>query len=519
MNGPVRVQPRLSRGRLLPLALTAALAVIGLVAAAGPASASSPAASAGSVVRQLDAFGFDTCVLPPDGTPQCWGGGYPDGEGQPTGTYTQIAVGGGGDCGLTAARAVSCWSLPVEGYESPPPSSGQYTQLSGGDDDDCALSTAGAMTCWGPFAVSAAGPFTQISDGSGGGCAIETSGDLYCFEYSAGSYYLSPPSGTYTTVAAGGDFACAIGTDQAISCWGDNTYGQADPPSGTYVAISAGTSFACALSTAGTVSCWGSNADDQLDAPAGKFTAISAGAFHACAIAADGYVRCWGYDNDGQLGAPPYLNPGPIPGGLQDFVYFADLGLPNVTATSDPDGSPPGTFRVTRGVIPPGLTLDPVYGLLQGVITTAGNFPFTVSISNVEGARSVHYDVQVRGYFLGFRDPRPPARAGKGHRLSVQFRIGSDSGALVPAKWVPGMQLRVSISVHSNGARPFASAACGYDKAARVFECSLRLPRDLATGRKHRYYLTAYQQTGFGYLPCPSGKTRTDRNPMELWFS
>jgi hypothetical protein len=466
-------------------------------------------------VRQVDPFGYDTCVLLPDGSPQCWGDGYPDGENQPTGTYTEIGAGGGGSCGLTAASSVSCWELPDTGFHWPPPSSGTYTEVVGGYDDDCALSTSGALTCWGIDQLSLPGPFTAIADGYQGACAITTSAAIGC--YSMGStYYSSPPQGTYTAVTLGGDFGCALSTAQAVSCWGDDADGQANAPAtGRYAAVSAGTDFACALSTTGEITCWGSNIYGQLNSPAGRFTAIDAGpGLHACAIAASGYVHCWGYDNFGQLGMPPYLSPGPIPGGLAGFVYFADLGLPGVSATGDLDGTPPGTFTVTKGAIPPGLTLDPLYGLLQGITTTTGDYPFTVSISNVEASVSVRYDIIVRGYFLGFRHPAAGSRISRSARsVPVSFRIGSYDGTPVPASQALNLRLKVTLSRAANGSQPLSQAACSYRKAARAFQCTLPLPKNIAKGR---YFLTAYQQTGYGYKPCPEGKARSDLNPEPI---
>jgi hypothetical protein len=156
--------------------------------------------------------------------------------------------------------------------------------------------------------------------------------------------------------------------------------------------------------TAGQIACWGDNSLGQLDSPKGTFTTMDAGVAgrHACAVAASGYVRCWGYNNFGQLGLAPGLLPGPIPGGLAGAGYFVDLGS---SYGISKDGSPPGTFSVTSGAIPPGLTLDPAYGLLQGVTTKTGAYPFSVSVSNVEGSVTVRYNIIVRGYFLGFQHP------------------------------------------------------------------------------------------------------------------
>jgi len=35
---------------------------------------------------------------------------------------------------------------------------------------------------------------------------------------------------TQPAVTAGGSHSCALTTDNTITCWGDNTEGQADPP-------------------------------------------------------------------------------------------------------------------------------------------------------------------------------------------------------------------------------------------------------------------------------------------------
>jgi hypothetical protein len=512
--------------RLVLFALAAVLATLGLGATAAPAGAvsiypapgaSSGMASSGPVVRQLDPYLFQTCVLLPDGSPLCWAKGYPGGESEPGGTYTMIGIGGGGSCGLTAASAVSCWTDSPDG--SPPPSSGTYAQVAGGYDDDCALSTSGAMTCWGVNALSTQpGPFTAIGVGYQGACGITTSAAIDC--YSTGStWYSPPPQGTYTALTLGLDFACALSTSQAISCWGDNTDGQLGAPAtGRYVAVSAGRDFACALSTTGEITCWGNDTDGQLNSPKGKFTAVAAGTAgeHACAIATSGYVRCWGFNNNGQLGMAPYLNPGPIPFGLAGSRYFADLGLPDVTVTMDLDGSPPGTFTVTKGAVPAGLNLDPLYGLLQGVTTRTGAYPFTVSISNVEGSVSVRYDIIVLGYFLGFKHPAAGAHISRSARsVPVSFRIGSYNGSPVTASHARTLLLKVTLSRASNGSHPLTHAACRYSNTARAFQCTLGLPRNISTGR---YFLTAYQQSGSGYEPCPKGKARSDLNPERIYI-
>ena len=141
--------------------------------------------------------------------------------------------------------------------------------------------------------------------------------------------------GGVIAISAGRDHACAVTSDGAAFCWGDNSEGELGtgdfsgasipaPVAGlsTGVAsISAGSYFTCALTTAGAVSCWGQGASGQLgngslansDIPVAVVDAtgktpltgvaeVSAGADNACALMSSGAAQCWGANNSGLLG-------------------------------------------------------------------------------------------------------------------------------------------------------------------------------------------------------------------------
>ena len=145
-----------------------------------------------------------------------------------------------------------------------------------------------------------------------------------------GSGATDAPSGSFRAVAAGGSHTCAIGSDDTITCWGDNAHGQTDAPQGTFRAVAAGQFHTCAhkqrrhhrllgrASTArrtrpslapkpsppqfhgcaigsdDTIACWGENFYGQADAPSGTFKALAVGEFHTCAIRSDDTIACWG---------------------------------------------------------------------------------------------------------------------------------------------------------------------------------------------------------------------------------
>ena len=75
--------------------------------------------------------------------------------------------------------------------------------------------------------------------------------------------------------------------------------------------------------------------------------------------------------------APPNVTSGdPPPGVVGADYHFA------FTAT----GAPAPTFAVTAGALPPGLSLDPVSGVVSGSPTAAGSYTFSVSATNVAGS-------------------------------------------------------------------------------------------------------------------------------------
>jgi alpha-tubulin suppressor-like RCC1 family protein len=129
---------------------------------------------------------------------------------------------------------------------------------------------------------------------------------------------------------------CAVDEVGALSCWGNNTFGQVgDGSTAQYVdtpveieasgwrQVSAGVRFSCGVKTDDTLWCWGYQADGRLgdgqdtsspiSAPqqvgtAAVWAAVSTsigegnGLGHACAVRTDGTLWCWGANGQGQTG-------------------------------------------------------------------------------------------------------------------------------------------------------------------------------------------------------------------------
>src|SRR5262249_7771358 len=89
-----------------------------------------------------------------------------------------------------------------------------------------------------------------------------------------------------------------VSTDGAITCWGDNVFGEGTVPNAVSSGnvgrqVSVGTiSNVCVLRANGSLQCW----RDSQGAVAGTFTQASASLDFDCAVQRDGIANCWGYN-------------------------------------------------------------------------------------------------------------------------------------------------------------------------------------------------------------------------------
>jgi alpha-tubulin suppressor-like RCC1 family protein len=316
-----------------------------------------------------------TCGLRTDGTMSCWG---LNGDGQaspPAGTFTAVSAGGLHTCGLRTDGTLACWGSNTFAEASPP--AGTFVEVNAGSAHNCAVRTDGTLACWGSGGAGQtsppAGTFSAVATGAFHSCGLRTNATVSCWGFNLYDQATSP-AGTFTAVSAGSIHTCGLRTDGTLACWGSNDYGQASPADGTFTAVSAGSFHTCGARTDGTLACWGRNDFGQASPPVGTFTAVSLGDFHSCAVRTDGPLVCWGANANGRLGAAP-ATPAPVPPSL------AFARLPYSHTFSSRTGSPTGSFALTAGSLPPGLSLSSA-GVLSGTPTTGGTFAFTVTASN-----------------------------------------------------------------------------------------------------------------------------------------
>jgi len=252
---------------------------------------------------------------------------------------TQISVGSGYMCALTAARGVKCWQAPgastssnykgtlghglATGSLTPVDVIGLTSSVSAvsvGSTHACALLSTGGVQCWGD------NQFSALGDPS-----LGTVNSNYTNQtFSNVPVQVSGLNSGVTAIAAGETYSCALLSSGGVQCWGRLELPYYTTPTGPasttpvgalgfasgVQSIAAGYKHFCAIMTGGGVRCSGDNAFNGNTSPTvvGAYTGrdltmfgtgnvkVSTLSYHVCAITATGGVKCWGAGMTGQLG-------------------------------------------------------------------------------------------------------------------------------------------------------------------------------------------------------------------------
>jgi len=95
------------------------------------------------------------------------------------------------------------------------------------------------------------------------------------------------------------------------------------------------------------------------------------------------------------------LSPPTLPAGAVGIPYFQ-----TVTASG---GMGPYAYAVSSGMLPPGLSLDPVTGAITGTPTTAGTFNFTITAMDANACTgTLAYSIFIAGAAAGASIPTLP---------------------------------------------------------------------------------------------------------------
>ena len=287
-----------------------------------------------------------SCGLRTDGTIDCWGNSDDGKLDAPERIFKKLATGANHSCGIRLNGVIECWGDKTQGRTVAPPR--LFTDVSAGEFHSCGLLTDNTIECWGAAVTdkgqtkAPAGEFFEVSAGRLHTCGIRQpdgpstattvvvgttlviipAGSIECWGDDTYKQISKIPTGTFTSVSAGGYHTCGIRLYRTVECWGANAHMQGNPPPGEFISVSAGWFHTCGIRPQGkTVACWGWNDLKQTDAPKEKFTAITAGSYHSCGVLKSetttltvggtaydidsfGGVKCWGRNTELQAEAP-----------------------------------------------------------------------------------------------------------------------------------------------------------------------------------------------------------------------
>lgn len=239
-----------------------------------------------------------------------------------TSNFTSISVGYFNVCGV-AREKVYCWGYGANGELGDGTTTGKFT----------------------PALVSNLSGVKQVSMGQNHGCALTKTGNVYCWGYNAWGQLGDNATTSRTipnqvlgvggvgfltdiiSISASNFHTCAVKSNGAVYCWGNNGNGQLGDNSVTerrtpvqvvgengvgflsnIVAVDAGYHHTCAQSSSGAMYCWGYNGygqlgdntsvqkqvPNQVSGMSSGVTAISSGHMSTCAIK-NGAGYCWGH--------------------------------------------------------------------------------------------------------------------------------------------------------------------------------------------------------------------------------
>jgi len=246
----------------------------------GDTSLLNPAGLSSKIFKSISAnWGF-VCGILDNLELYCWGDQPPT---PPSGTFYALAAGQSHVCGIKTNRGLSCATTESDDETTSPPT-GSFKWITSGNDVSCALAQGGNTdsrgTCWGTGVGQISSGAPSLSDSTtfkelqlGGGTIWRMLGNGTVTGLGVGAFYQPDPATVFETLSPGTTTnRCGILPNNSMQCWGADGDPAAVAPAGTFTAVATGISFQCAVRSNGQIHCWGDNSSGQAPASvAGPF--------------------------------------------------------------------------------------------------------------------------------------------------------------------------------------------------------------------------------------------------------
>jgi hypothetical protein len=251
---------------------------------------------------QVTTGAIHSCMRKSDGTVACWGNNAYGQSTPPAIQFKSIAAGWYFTCGIRTHNTVMCWG-DTQVTVTP---SGAFERITAGSEHVCAHRSDNTFVCWGDSTVARyAFPDTKylaIAAGSEHSCALRLDGTIICVGSNAYSQLSPVPAGTFVKIDAGDAHSCAMRANGTVACWGYSAAITGTPTS-AFDAFAVGSTNACAL-TGTALTCWGNDQYGQSSVLPGQYRSVAPGGRHTCAVRMDKSIACWGSNTDGQSTPP-----------------------------------------------------------------------------------------------------------------------------------------------------------------------------------------------------------------------
>jgi uncharacterized protein YjbI with pentapeptide repeats len=128
------------------------------------------------------------------------------------------------------------------------------------------------------------------------------------------------------------------------------------------------------------------------------------------------------------------------------------------------------------------------------------------NVAGVEQTALVSVTYTVVYGFPGFAAPKPKSTLSKSARtITVKFRLSDWAGAAIGPRIAAALARAGKVQVTLAGPDISAeTSTCRWAAGQKVFQCSIKTPHGVRTGKSHRYTITAAENVGAGSRAAPA---------------